>query len=149
MKTKWLSCQGDPLQVHLHVANQEKNICETFQWLILWLNFRGLIYGQNFRGPILVETSQNFRAKISWPQSTCQLLTCRLYLQHLKALTLVGSTRNNLVLDPLAALHLNNQLYITENLSSKNLTGVWRGGVEWPFYVRRRLMWRKIIREQR
>ena len=36
-------------------------------------------------------------------------------MKDLPALTLVGPTRNNPVLDPLAVLHLNNHLYISIN----------------------------------
>ena len=37
------------------------------------------------------------------------------YVKDLPALTFVGPTRNNPVLDPLAVLHLNNHLYISIN----------------------------------
>ena len=37
--------------------------------------------------------------------------------KYLEALTLVGPTRDNPVLDPLAVLHLDNQLFILEKIS--------------------------------
>ena len=42
-----------------------------------------------------------------------------MYVQHLPALTKVGPTRDNLVIDPLSVLHLDNRLFIRGVLSLK------------------------------
>ena len=36
MTTKWLSRQGDPIQGHLHAANQQKKsqACSALEWLL-------------------------------------------------------------------------------------------------------------------